>query len=235
MQAAARTSVAPEPRTAVSKPYRILVVDDHAVVRLGLRALLASQSGIEVSGEASTGVEALEYVKKHKPDLVIMDLTMPDINGLEASRAVKEASPETEVIVLTMHFSDELGREVLRAGAIGYVLKSDADSELLAAVDHARHHQLFFTSELALSMAQNFVGVPSEAGAGGSAGAPLTPREIEVVTLLAEGKSNKEVAAALSVSTRTIESHRNHIMTKMKFASFSDLVRYAVRNNLVEP
>ncbi|MBZ5696788.1 MAG: response regulator transcription factor [Acidobacteriia bacterium] len=235
MQAAARASGASEPRTPLGKPYRVLVVDDHAVVRRGLRSLLASQAGIEVCGEASTGIEAMEIVKKSKPDLVIMDLTMPDMNGLETSRAVKDASPETEVIVLTMHFSDELAREVLRAGAIGYVLKSDADSELLAAVDHARHHQLFFTSQLALTMAQNFVGGTGEGGQEGGPGSPLTPREIEVVQLLAEGKSNKEVAAALNVSTRTIESHRNHIMTKMKFASFSELVRYAVRNNLVEP
>lgn len=230
----AKASGAPEPRTPVAKPCRVLVVDDHAVVRRGLRALLESQPGIEVCCEASTGLEAMEYVKKGKPDLVILDLTMPDMNGLETARAVKEASPDTEVIVLTMHFSDELAREVLRTGAIGYVLKSDADAELLAAVDHARHHQLFFTSQLALSMAQNFVG-SLEGGQEGSAGSPLTPREIEVVQLLAEGKSNKEVAAALNVSTRTIESHRNHIMTKMKFASFSELVRFAVRTNLVEP
>jgi len=231
---AAKASAAPEVRNAIAKPYRVLVVDDHAVVRRGVRSLLASQPGIEVSGEASTGVEPLEHVKKFKPDLVILDLTMPDMNGLEAARAVKEAAPDTEVIVLTMHFSDELAREVLRTGAIGYVLKSDADAELLAAVDHARQHQLFFTSKLALSMAQNFLG-PLEGGQEANAGSPLTPREIEVVQLLAEGKSNKEVAAALNVSTRTIESHRNHIMTKMKFASFSELVRYAVRNNLVEP
>jgi len=235
MQAAAKSSGPLESRSPLPKPYRVLVVDDHAVVRRGVHSLLASQPGIEVCGEASTGVEAMEHVKKSKPDLVILDLTMPDMNGLDAARAVKEASPETEVIVLTMHFSDELAREVLRTGAIGYVLKSDADAELLAAVDHARHHQLFFTSQLALSMAQNFVGGTAEAGAEGEAGSPLTPREVEVVQLLAEGKSNKEVAAALNVSTRTIESHRNHIMTKMKFASFSDLVRFAVRNNLVEP
>jgi DNA-binding NarL/FixJ family response regulator len=235
MQAAAKTNGVPEPRTPAGKPYRVLVVDDHAVVRRGVRSLLGSQPGIEVCGEASTGVEALEHVKRGKPDLVILDLTMPDMNGLETARAVKDASPETEVIVLTMHFSDELAREVLRTGAIGYVLKSDADAELLAAVDHARHHQLFFTSQLALTMAQNFVGGEGEGGQEDGAGSPLTPREIEVVQLLAEGKSNKEVAAALNVSTRTIESHRNHVMTKMKFASFSDLVRFAVRSNLVEP
>lgn len=219
-----------------AKPYRILVVDDHAVVRHGLRALLSSQPGLEICCEASTGVEALELVKKEKPDLVILDLTLPEMNGLEVARAAREASPETDVLVLTMHFSEEIAREVLRSGALGYVLKSDADTDLLAAVDHARHHQLFFTSQLTLTMAENFVqGADGESGRGEGTGSPLTPREIQVVTKLAEGKSNKQVAADLGVSTRTIESHRNHIMRKMKFTSFSELIRFAIRSNLVEP
>jgi DNA-binding NarL/FixJ family response regulator len=219
-----------------AKPYRILVADDHPVVRRGLHALLGSQPGVEVCWEASTGVEAMEHVKNEKPDLVVLDLTMPEMNGLEVVRAVREESPSTEVLVLTMHFSEELAREVLRSGALGYVLKSDADTELLAALDHARHHQPFFTSRLAASMVQNFVQGPEGAGSGEGTlpDSPLTPREIEVVQLLAEGKSNKQVATALGVSTRTIESHRNHIMHKMNFASFSDLVRFAIRNNLVE-
>lgn len=179
----------------------------------------------------------MEHVKREKPDLVVLDLTMPEMNGLEVVQAVREQLPATEVLVLTMHFSEELAREVLRCGALGYVLKSDADAELLAAVDHARHHQPFFTSQLAASMVQNFVHGASAgaAGEGGQPDSPLTPREIEVVQLLADGKSNKQVAAALGVSSRTIESHRNHIMHKMNFASFSDLVRFAVRSNLVEP
>jgi DNA-binding NarL/FixJ family response regulator len=224
------------------KSYRILLVDDHPVVRRGLRNLLASQQGLEVCGEASTGGEALQHVKRDKPDLVILDLTMPEINGLDAARAIRQESPATEVLVLTMHFSEELAREVLRSGALAYVLKSDADTDLLAAVDHVRRHEPFFTSRLAASMAQNFLEGSGHAAAGGDPPAhgekdssPLTPREIEVVKLLAEGKSNKEVAAALSVSTRTVESHRNHIMHKMGFASFSDLVRFAIRSSLVEP
>jgi DNA-binding NarL/FixJ family response regulator len=220
------------------KPYRILVVDDHAVVRHGLRTLLESQPGIEVCDEACNGVEALELVKKIKPDLMIVDLTMPEMNGLELTCATRKESPSTEILVLTMHFSDELAREVLRAGALGYVLKSDADSDLLAAVDHVRHHQPFFTSQLAVTMAEKFVLGPGESGAvgeNGQPGSPLTPRETEVVRLLADGKSNKEVAAELGVSTRTIESHRNHIMSKLKFRSFSELVRFAVRTSLVAP
>ncbi|HXJ17136.1 MAG TPA: response regulator transcription factor [Candidatus Polarisedimenticolia bacterium] len=219
-----------------AKSYRILVADDHPVVRRGLRALLGSQPGVEVCWEASTGVEAMDHVKKERPDLVVLDLTMPEMNGLEVVRAVREESPSTEILVLTMHFSEELAREVLRSGALGYVLKSDADTELLAAVDHARHHQPFFTSRLAVSMVQNFVhGPDGQSGEGGALpDSPLTPREVEVVQLLAEGKSNKQVATALGVSTRTIESHRNHIMRKMEFTSFSDLVRFAVRSGLVE-
>jgi DNA-binding NarL/FixJ family response regulator len=223
----------------LESPYRILVADDHAVVRRGLRALLESQSGLEVCCEASTGTEALQMAKEEQPDLMVLDLTMPEMNGLDVTRAVREEIPGTAVLVLTVHFSEELAREVLRAGALGYVLKSDADAELLAAIDHVRHNQPFFTSKLAASMAQTFVHGSATAGSNNSnervvAGSPLTTREVEVIQLLAEGKSNREVAADLGVSTRTVESHRNHIMHKMNFASFSELVRFAVRNNLVE-
>jgi two-component system response regulator NreC len=221
------------------KLYRVLVADDHAVVRHGLRVLLEAQPGIQVCGEASTGLEAIDYVKKGKPDLLVLDLTLPDMNGLEVMRAVREESPSTDVLVLTMHFSEELAREMLRCGALGYLLKSDANTELLDAVDHVRHHQPFFTSRLAISMAHNYVRRPGDTTGSGENGvlpnSPLTPREIEVVKLLAEGKSNKEVASTLGVSTRTAESHRNHIMDKMNFASFSEIVRFAVRNKLIEP
>jgi DNA-binding NarL/FixJ family response regulator len=136
-----------------------------------------------------------------------------------------------------MHFSEELGREVLRCGALGYRLKSDADTELLEAIDRVRRHQPFFTCKLASAIAQNFVDGSAEADgdANGMPDSPLTDREIQVVQLLAEGKSNKEVAVALGVSTRTVEGHRNHIMHKMNFASFSELIRYAVRSRPVAP
>jgi DNA-binding NarL/FixJ family response regulator len=218
------------------KAYRVLVVDDHDVVRRGVRALLESQPGIEVSCEAATGVEAVEHVKKGKADLVILDLTMPEMNGLEAARLIRETSPETEVLVLSMHFSEEIAREVLRVGARGYLLKSDANTELIAAVQRLRQGKSFFTSRLTASMADMFVhGASTSTQEGQIAGFPLTQRELEIVRLLAEGKSNKEAAAAIGVSTRTVESHRNHVMRKMKFASFSDLIRFALRNNLVEP
>lgn len=220
--------------TTAVKPYRILVAGDHAVVRAGLRVIVASQPGVEVCCEASTGAETLACVRKAKPDLVVLDLTMPETNGLEVARAIREEFPETNVLVLSVHFSEELAREVFRAGALGYVLKSDAESELLAAIDHMRRRQPFFTSQLVASMMLSFVQGTSDTDGAGDGRLPLTPREIEVVQLLAEGKSNKAAADALDVSTRTVESHRNHIMHKMNFTSFSELVRFAVRHNLVE-
>lgn len=222
---------------AAKQPYRILIADDHAIVRRGLRALLASQPGIEVCSEASSGAEALDHLKKEKPDLMVLDLTMPEMNGLEVARVAKEESPTTDILVLSMHFSEEIAREVLRCGAIGYVLKSDADTELLAAVDHARHRQPFFTGQLAISMAESFMQAPPDPEVPITKeleGTPLTGREIQVIQLLADGKSNKQVADALGVSTRTVESHRNHIMRKMNFTSFSDLIRFAVRTNLIQ-
>jgi DNA-binding NarL/FixJ family response regulator len=216
-----------------TRPYRVLVADDHALMRRGIRAIIASQPGIEVCCEASTGLEAMRQVRKEKPDLVLLDLTMPEMNGLEVTRAIREEFPETHILVLTIHFSEELARQVFRAGALGYVLKSDPESDLMAAIDHVRHRKPFFTSQLAASMMQSFVQSDKE-GVVSDECLPLTPREIEVVQLLAEGNSNKAVADALSVSTRTVESHRNHIMHKMNFASFSELVKFAVRHNLVE-
>jgi len=204
------------------KSYRVLVADDHPVVRHGVRVLLESQPGVQVCGEASTGMEAVDYVKKEKPDLLVLDLTLPDMNGLEVMRAIRDESPSTDVLVLTMHSSEELAQEVLRCGALGYVLKSDADTEFLAALDNVRHRQPFFTNRLTISMAN-----------GALPNSSLTPREVQVVQLLAEGRSNKEVASTLGVSTRTIDSHRNHIMHKMKFASFVELIRFAIHTNLI--
>lgn len=224
--------------TAIVKNYKIVVADDHAVVRRGLRALLDAQPGLEVCAEASSGPETLDCVRKFRPDLVVLDLTMPEMNGLDVTRNIRATSPSTAVVVLTMHFSEELAREVLRAGALAYVLKSDADGELLAAIDHVRHKQPFFTGALALTMAHSFLhgpAKPQEApGRKPLRGSPLTRREVDVLQLLAEGKSNKQAAMELGVSIRTIESHRTHIMHKMGFQNFSELVRFAVRNNLVD-
>lgn len=226
-------ALAEEAAQRFERPYRILVADDHAIVRRGVRDLLESQPGIQVPWEASNGAEAVELIKSHQPDLVVLDLTMPDIGGLDVLTHGKQASPSTEFLVLSMHFSEEIAREVLRCGAIGYVLKTDADSELLAAVDRIRRHQPFFTTSLAISMARNFVD--GHAGiARGDDGIRLTERELEVIQLLASGRSNKEAAADLGISPRTIESHRSRIMRRLELHSFSDLVRFAVRERLVE-
>jgi DNA-binding NarL/FixJ family response regulator len=217
--------------------YRVVVADDHPVVRHGVRVLLESQPGVQVCGEASTGTEAVDYVKNERPDLLVLDLTLPDMNGLQVMRAIRDDSPSTDVLVLTMHSSEELAQEVLRCGALGYVLKSDADTEFLAALDNVRHRQPFFTNRLAISMAPNYECGPGDIGGCGADGArpisSLTPREVQVVQLLAGGKSNKEVASTLGVSTRTIDSHHNHIMHKLRFASFSEVIRFAVRNKLI--
>ena len=218
-------------------PYRLLIADDHAVVRRGLRSLLDCQPGLEVCAEAATGAEALASIAKLRPDLALLDLIMPEMSGLHLTETIRQRFPSTAILVLTMHFSEELAREVLRAGALGYVLKSDADTELLSAIDHVRRKEPFFTSALASTMAYSFAngGRPQDQVSGNTRFASrLTKREVDVLQLLADGKSNRETALELGLSRRTIESHRTQIMQKMKFRTFSDLVRFAVRNGLVE-
>ncbi|MGH9682207.1 MAG: response regulator transcription factor [Candidatus Acidiferrales bacterium] len=214
------------------KAYRVLIADDHPVVRRGLRQILEAQPGIEVCGEVSNGKEAIERVKQDKPNLIVLDLTMPELDGLEATHKLREECPETDILIMTMHFAEELARDLIRSGARGYILKTDADVELIAAIHRIRERGTFFTSQLADTMTECFVRDPVEVGP--IAGAPLTPREVQIVELLARGKSNKEVASQLGVSTRTIESHRTHIMRKMKFGSLSELVRFAIRNSLID-
>lgn len=226
-------ALAAEAAQRFDRPYRVLIADDFGIVRRGLRNLLESQPGMEVAWEAATGAHAVEIIKANKPDLVILDLSLPDVSGLDVLTTGKQESPSTEFLVLSMHFSDELAREVLRCGALGYVLKSDADAELVAAVDHIRRHQPFYTTSLAISMARNFIDPQRGAGFADDA-MRLTEREVEVITLIASGKSNKEAAAELGVSPRTVESHRNRVMKRLNFHSFSDLVRFAVREKLVE-
>ncbi len=211
---------------------RILVADDHSIVRRGLRALLETHVGWKVCGEAATGAEALRQVKRLKPDVAIVDITMPDLNGFEATRRIRESIPQTEVLILTMHESEQTLREVLDAGARGYVLKSDLDLSLVAAVESVLRHEPFFSSRVSEMVLDGYLKGTAQARAEGVA--PLTPRQREVVRLLAEGKTNKEVAVALGISVKTAETHRTIIMRKLKLCSFSDMVRYAVRNKLVE-
>lgn len=212
---------------------RILLADDHEVVRRGLRTLLQARPGWEVCGEAATGREALEKVRSLKPDVVVLDVTMPEMNGLEATRRVMKAAPQTQVLILTMHDSDEVVQEVLDAGARGYVLKSDAGRDLVAAVEALEEGRPFFTTKVADLVLNGYLrNVKAPAGPL-AARKRLTARERELLQLLAEGKSNKEAASALGISVKTVETHRANIMRKLNLHSISELVRYAIRNRIV--
>ncbi len=212
---------------------RIVVVDDHAVVRRGVRALLEGQPGWEVIAEATTGREAVEVAKRLQPDVVVMDMSLPELNGLDATRQILKESPRTEVLVLTMHHSEELARDVLQAGARGYVLKSDADESLVAAVDTLRQHKPFLTSSVTEFVLDDYLR-RTETQDEVASRTVLTTRERELIQLLAEGNSNKEAASTLGISVKTIEAHRANVMRKLHVRSLSDLVRYAIRNKIVQ-
>jgi DNA-binding NarL/FixJ family response regulator len=217
------------------KPLRILIADDHEIVRRGLRALLETQPNWEVAGEAITGRQAVEEAKRLLPDLVIMDITMPEMNGLEATRQIRRAVPKTEILILSVHDSEQLVREVLEAGARGYVLKSDAGRELIAAVETLCKHKPFFTARISEMMLDGFLKGGGAVDSNRLSPGGLTSREREIVQLLAEGKSNKEIAEILDISVKTVETHRSHVMNKLNLHSMSDLVRYAVRNEMIQP
>jgi DNA-binding NarL/FixJ family response regulator len=209
-------------------PVRILIADDHGVVRKGLRALLDSRRGWKVCAEAGNGREAIEKAKALKPDVAIVDIGMPGLGGVEATRQIRKASPNTEVLILSAHGSERLVREVLEAGASGYLLKEDADHNLFAAVDALRRHTPFFTSKIAEWVARDRRGARAK-----KARSALTARQRETIQLLAEGKTNKEVAAILNISVKTVETHRANIMLKLNLHSVTDLVHYAIRNEIV--
>lgn len=216
------------------KNLRILVADDHELLRRGVRALLETHAGWEVCDEAVDGREAVEKAIRLRPDLVILDIWMPGLNGLEAARRIRKEAPGSEILILTMHDSEQVVQEVLAAGARGYVLKSDASRDLVAAVEALSHHKTFFTPSVTEMVLQNYLGGGSGAAEQGEISL-LTPREREVVQLLAEGRSNKEVADVLRISVRTAETHRTNIMRKLDCHSLSDLTRYAIRNNIINP
>ena len=215
-------------------PLRILVVDDHAVVRRGVRSLLESEEGFEITGEATTGREAVDMARRLQPDVVVMDLSLPELNGLDATRQILKAAPRSEILVLTMHHSEELAREVLQAGARGYVLKSDADQSLIAAVKSLREHKPFLSSRVTEFVLDDYLR-RTDALEEALSHETVTAREREIIQLLAEGKSNKEAASTLGISVKTIEAHRANIMRKLRLRSVSELVRYAIRNKIVQP
>jgi len=211
---------------------RIIIADDHDIVRHGLRQLLESQPGWEVCGEARDGRAAVELAGRLRPDVAVLDISMPELNGLEATRKIRAASPGTEVLVFTMHEAEDLVREVFAAGARGYLLKSDAARSIVAAVEAVVAHQPFFTAKVSAMVLDAFLRERA-AAEGRAAEGTLTPREREVVQLLAEGRQNKEIARRLGVALKTVEAHRAAVMRKIGADSVADVVRYAVRNRIV--
>ena len=214
---------------------RMLIADDHEIVRRGLRALLEAQPGWEVAAEAADGRDAVEKAKLIKPDITILDISMPALNGLEAARQIVRSVAQTKVLILTMHDSDPLIQQVLEAGARGYLLKSDASRDLVSAVDALRRNKTFFTPKVARLVLDGYLGRNQrESTDEEGVSFPLTHRQIEILQLLAEGKSTKEVASALGVSVKTAETHRANIMRRLDCHSVTELVRYAIRNHIIE-
>jgi DNA-binding NarL/FixJ family response regulator len=211
---------------------RVLIVDDHEVVRQGVRDLVCSQPQWTVCGETNNGVEAIGLVRELRPDVVIVDISMPEMNGLEAIRHIREVSPEAAILVLTMHVSAVVAEQVFAAGALGFVTKSDLAHSIVTAVESVADHRPYCSPSVG--------EVPltgTRKRSSRSASAPtnrLTPREREVLKLLAEGRSNKEVGVALAISVKTAETHRVNIMRKLGAHSIAELVRYAVRNSVIE-
>jgi len=212
-----------------------LVADDHDLMRRGIKTLLESHEGWEVCGEAKTGREAVDQVEELKPDIIILDISMPDLNGVEAARRIRKASANTEILILSMHYSDQLIREIVDAGVRGYIMKSDSDRDLINAVESLAKHKPFFTSHATEVILNNFNATRPAIAIPELINKRLTSREREIVQLLAEGKSSKEVAASLGISVKTAETHRANIMRKLDLHSVSELVRYAVRNQIIEP
>jgi DNA-binding NarL/FixJ family response regulator len=208
---------------------KILVADDHQIVREGIRALLEAQPGWHVCDEATTGREALEKAIALRPEIIVLDVSMPEMNGLEAARQIHRAMPAAKILALTVHDIDELVQDFVEAGASGYVLKADTGAVIVDAVTTLLHGGMYFTRTLQhgkqewSSVSEVVPSIPR-----------LTPREREVLQLLAEGKSNKEIGTLLSISTKTAETHRARLMSKLHVHSIADLVRYAIRNQIVD-
>src|SRR5271156_4798385 len=218
------------------KTLRILVADDHDLMRRGIKALLQSHAGWEVCGEAHTGREAVTKAEELKPDIVILDISMPDLNGVDAAKRIRKSSPDTEVLILSVHYSDQLIRDILEAGVRGYIVKSDSDRDLIIAIETLANHKPFLTPRATEVMLTNFKeGRMRSSETPTTVGNRLTTREREIVQLLAEGKSSKEVASSLCISVKTAETHRANIMRKLQLHTVTELVRYAVRNQIIEP
>ncbi|MDE3164819.1 MAG: response regulator transcription factor [Acidobacteriota bacterium] len=211
---------------------RILIADDHGVMRRGLRLQLEQHEGIEVAGEAADGREAVRLAEELHPDLVIMDIGMPNLNGIEATAQIVKRNPEAGVIILSMHSDEEYLLRALSAGARGYLLKESADTDLLRAVEAVARRKSFFSPAVARMLLDDFVQQIRQRGLKDSYDL-LTEREKEIFQLLAEGNSVKDIAARLNLSVYTVETHRTHIMQKLDLHSAVDLVLYAVRKKVI--
>src|SRR5579864_7756374 len=203
-------------------------------MRRGVKALLQSHPGWEICGEAHTGREAVSKAEELKPDVVILDISMPDLNGVEAGRRIRAATPSSEILILSVHYSDQLIRDILEAGVRGYLIKSDSDRDLVTAVETLANHKPFFTPRATEVILGNFSAGGTRTEIPGTLRERLTSREREIVQLLAEGKSSKEVASSLCISVKTAETHRANIMRKLQLHTVTELVRYAVRNQIIE-
>ena len=207
---------------------RILIADDHDVVRDGLRRLLEAQPDCEVVAEAPDGKEAILKAVETKPDIAVVDYSMPLVNGLEVTRQIRSRLPRTEVLIFTMHDSESVIEDLLRAGAKGYVLKTDAKRNLLEAIESLAAHKPYFTPQISETLLDSFI--KQQHGES----SPLTRRERQIVQLIAEGHTNRKIAKLLNISLKTVETYRAHIMRKLNVSSSATLVRYAIRNKLVE-
>ena len=217
------------------KPVRILIADDHEMVRQGLRRVVEQRPGWEICAEAADGREAVAKALEFRPDVAILDFTMPELNGLDAAIQILQLRPAPRVILLTMHQSDVLVNESLKAGVEGFILKTDAGKLLPQAVESVLEGRPFFTATVSRQVLDGYLRGAPAAGDASDTQLLMTPREREVVQLIAEGKSTKEVAAALGISVKTVETHRTHILGKLDAHSVTEIVRYAVRNGLIAP
>ncbi|MCL4869103.1 MAG: response regulator transcription factor [Anaerolineae bacterium] len=213
-------------------PIKLLLVDDHAVVRSGLRMLLEAQSDFYIVGEAETGAAAIKLLQTLRPDVVLMDVQMPDMNGIEATKTIKSRYPQINILALTMHEDDEYFFAMLKAGASGYVPKRAAPDELVAAIRTVSRGDVFLYPSLATRLVQNYLGEIA-AGTQPEINDILTPREQEVLVLIAEGLANTEIAEKLVISIKTVDRHRENIMGKLNLHSRIDLVKYALRMGLI--
>ena len=215
------------------KTLRILVADDHALMRRGVKTLLQTHVGWEVCGEALTGREAVVKSEKLRPDVVTLDISMPDLNGVDAAKRIRKVSPDTEILILSAHYSDQLIRDILEAGIRGYIVKSDSDRDLVIAVETLANHKPFFTPRATEVILRNF-NEGRRAASPQSIRDSLTSREREIIQLIAEGKSSTEVGSSLCISTKTAETHRTNVMLKLHSHTTSELVHHALRNQIID-